>query len=217
MFTGLEVSQRAYELWEKRDNIAYLYGTKGEMGTEEFIRNKFKQYPSYFSKYTSQQLEDIVKYSLGKQLFDCSGFVCYCAGIPDVYSGKLLEEGTNKTKNMKDGKAGWLCYKKGHVGIDRGDGTFLHIYKEMHTIEPVRFAEYNWTEQCRLKGVDYSYEDKQVVEDSVVTHTVKKGETLWKIAEKYYGKGSLYIKIAELNKIRGNVINVGQVLVIPKL
>lgn len=212
MYTGFEVSQRALKMYNEREKYAYLYGAKGEMGTEEFIRNKFKQYPSYFSKYTKEQLEEIVKYSLGKQLFDCSGFVCYCASIPDVYSGKLLEEGTNKTKNMKDGKAGWLCYKKGHVGIDRGDGTFLHIYKEMNTIEPVRFADYNWTDQCRLKGVEYSYEDAQ--QPDTVTHTVKEGESLWGIAKKYLGDGARYVEIKALNNLKSNEIHPGQVLII---
>jgi LysM repeat protein len=32
------------------------------------------------------------------------------------------------------------------------------------------------------------------------THTVKKGDTLWAISKKYYGKGSLYTKIYKANK-----------------
>jgi nucleoid-associated protein YgaU len=35
--------------------------------------------------------------------------------------------------------------------------------------------------------------------DATQWHEVKKGETLWKIAEQYYGDGSLYTKIAEAN------------------
>ncbi len=50
------------------------------------------------------------------------------------------------------------------------------------------------------------------------TYTVKKGDSLWKIAKKYYGNGALYTKIydANTNKIANpNRIYVGQVLVIP--
>ena len=50
------------------------------------------------------------------------------------------------------------------------------------------------------------------------TIEVKKGDTLWKIAEHYYGDGSLYAKIFEANRDilnDPNVIKVGQKLRIP--
>ena len=54
--------------------------------------------------------------------------------------------------------------------------------------------------------------------DATQYHEVKKGDTLWKIAEKYYGDGSLYGKIFEANKTilkDPNVIKIGQKLRIP--
>ena len=50
------------------------------------------------------------------------------------------------------------------------------------------------------------------------TYTVKKGDSLWAIAAKYYGKGSVYTKIASANtdKISNpNLIYPGQVLTLP--
>ena len=50
------------------------------------------------------------------------------------------------------------------------------------------------------------------------TYTVKKGDTLWNIAKKFYGNGSKYTKIYEANKDKitnPNVISVGLILVIP--
>lgn len=50
------------------------------------------------------------------------------------------------------------------------------------------------------------------------TYTVKKGDTLWAIAARYYGKGSEYAKIYEANgdKISNpNLIYPGQVLTLP--
>ncbi len=50
------------------------------------------------------------------------------------------------------------------------------------------------------------------------THTVREGETLWAIAETYYGDGSLYARIEEANKGRmgkGGALYVGAKLVIP--
>ena len=36
--------------------------------------------------------------------------------------------------------------------------------------------------------------------DATQWHEVKPGDTLWKIAEQYYGDGSLYTQIFEANK-----------------
>jgi len=54
--------------------------------------------------------------------------------------------------------------------------------------------------------------------DATQYHEVKKGDTLWKIAEHYYGDGSLYPKIFEANRDTlkdPNLIKVGQKLRIP--
>ena len=53
------------------------------------------------------------------------------------------------------------------------------------------------------------------------THKVVKGDSLWAIAQKHYGKGSLYPKIKEANKSKypslskNNIIYVGMELIIP--
>lgn len=50
------------------------------------------------------------------------------------------------------------------------------------------------------------------------TYTVKKGDTLWGIAKKYYGDGAKYTRIYDANKDKiknPNLIYVGQVFTIP--
>lgn len=52
------------------------------------------------------------------------------------------------------------------------------------------------------------------------TVTVKSGDTLWDIAQRYYGDGSLYTKIYEANKGQisdPRVVKIGQELVLPKI
>ena len=47
------------------------------------------------------------------------------------------------------------------------------------------------------------------------TYTVKKGDSLWAIADKQLGDGSRYNEIKTLNGLKSNVINAGQVLKLP--
>ena len=49
-----------------------------------------------------------------------------------------------------------------------------------------------------------------------IVHIVKKGDTLWDIAEKYLGKGDRYTEIKKLNGLTSNVIYSSQKLKIPK-
>jgi nucleoid-associated protein YgaU len=54
--------------------------------------------------------------------------------------------------------------------------------------------------------------------DATQYHEVVKGDTLWKIAEHYYGDGNLYTNIFEANKDilkDPNMIKIGQKLRIP--
>ena len=46
-------------------------------------------------------------------------------------------------------------------------------------------------------------------------HTVKKGETLWSIANKYLGNGARYPEIVKLNGLKSTVLRIGQKLTIP--
>ena len=64
---------------------------------------------------------------------------------------------------------------------------------------------------------DYKINEKK---DANKNHTVVRGDTLWEIAEAYYGNGADWVKIAQANNVsylaNGNPLIVpGQVLTIP--
>lgn len=53
-------------------------------------------------------------------------------------------------------------------------------------------------------------------ETSYTTYTVKRGDSLWKIASKLLGNGNKYPQIQKANGLTGDLIKVGQKLKIPK-
>jgi LysM repeat protein len=59
--------------------------------------------------------------------------------------------------------------------------------------------------------------NKKATKSPTRTYTVRKGDTLTKISQKYYGTASKWRKIADANKIKNpNKIRIGQKLKIPK-
>ena len=62
---------------------------------------------------------------------------------------------------------------------------------------------------------------EEITNNTQKTHKVVKGDCLWDIAQKYYGKGSLYPKIKEANKskypslAKNNIIYINWELIVP--
>ena len=66
------VIDRAIEAYKSGEYV-YLYGAKNVLLTSEAqIRQYFKQEPVYFSRYSEEEKNQIVRNSLGKIADDCS-------------------------------------------------------------------------------------------------------------------------------------------------
>jgi len=66
-----------------------------------------------------------------------------------------------------------------------------------------------------LYPVNSTPEKLPAKDEAYVVHTVVPGDTLWKIADRYLGKGTRYPEIKELNGLTSNVIYRGMKLKIP--
>ena len=67
------------------------------------------------------------------------------------------------------------------------------------------------------KKIAYAYNKKSSTDSAKYkTYTVKKGDSLWKIAKNYLGSGSRYPEIVKLNQLGKKGIQPGQKLKIPK-
>lgn len=76
-----------------------------------------------------------------------------------------------------------------------GNATGIHLHLGMTEI-----GSNKW-----LNPHDYNYEsesNKKIINSNEITYIVKKGDSLWNIAKKYYNDGKKYIKIAKKNNIK---------------
>lgn len=135
-------------------------------------------------------------------------------------------------KLMKDKRIPRLIYTDTDINIPvliesfnygRKDGTqdiyFTLKFKEYKKIEVPEIIQStsNNTQNNQRPTTDKNTNIQQ-------THVVKKGDTLWGLAQKYYGKGSYYTKIQNANtskysslKHNPSYIRDGWILVIPKV
>ena len=75
----------------------------------------------------------------------------------------------------------------------------------------------NYPEIMQSKGLNgFSKSSSSSSNPSYFTYTVKKGDTLWAIAQRYLGSGYKYKEIKDLNALNSDMIYPGQTLKIPK-
>jgi len=156
--TYYEVIKKALLMFYHKDEYAYFYGAKGQRLDDATMNALISAEPSYFAKYTTQELEQIKNYSRGKIGYDCSGFVSEVVGFNN-YSTGHYHDGAEKTTPLLGTEGNGLYTTFGgkgrHVGIDIGYGFFLHMPKELHSVTLGRICEYEWEHSFHFANIDY--------------------------------------------------------------
>ncbi|MDO4504546.1 MAG: GH25 family lysozyme, partial [Clostridia bacterium] len=70
----------------------------------------------------------------------------------------------------------------------------------------------NYPEIIKSKGLNGSSKTSSSQNKSYLSYTVKKGDSLWKISEKYLGNGNKYKEIKDLNNLSSDTIYPNQTL-----
>ena len=158
MIFWADVIGNALAIFQQRDNYCYFYGAKGQILTDDVMTALIAAEPSYFAQYSKTKLQEIIDWSKGKVGIDCSGFINLCCHQVNWSTG-YWQESLNKT-TPRLGTWGNLLYtthggKGRHVGLDVGEGKFLHSPKEMRSIELGLIKEYDWEGSGQIKGVNY--------------------------------------------------------------
>lgn len=153
-----DIISRATDLYADRSSFAYFYGAKGQVLTRKLMDSLVLAESAYFAKYTKDEMRNIYSYSIGRIGIDCSGLINLLTGRVNWSSG-YWQESVNKTDPIS-GTWGNILYTTfggtgRHIGIDIGQGRFLHAPSEMHSIEMGYIRDYPWEGSGQLAGVSY--------------------------------------------------------------
>ena len=154
-----DVIGNAIQIYEERQNFAYFYGAKGQVLTQALMESLVNCEKNYFAKYSEKEMQAIYEYSRGKIGLDCSGFIQDITHIKN-YSTGFYEDSLNKTDPIS-GTWGNILYtthggKGRHIGLDVGEGRFLHFPTELHTCEQGIIRLYDWEASGQIKGISYT-------------------------------------------------------------
>lgn len=104
-------------------------------------------------------------------------------------------------------------------GLDVSVEIKLKQYRDYNTKTVIiKNSAINKTNTAQKKTAVVKNKRETSNSPSTKTYTVKKGDTLWGIAKKYYGDGAKYTQIYNANKSKikdPNLIYIGQVFTIP--
>lgn len=95
----------------------------------------------------------------------------------------------------------------------------FNYFKQIGKVEQISEEPAATSETVKQAGVEFekTEEGKLVPQNLPLVHKIKAGESLWKIAENYYGSGYNWVDIVQENKLETpDLLAVGQELNIPK-
>ena len=133
-----QVIDKAIELMELslQGKVCYLYGAKGVwLKNEAMVWDYINREKAYFSKYSTEELNQIVKNSVGKFAMDCSALTGLCTGDMQWSIGQI--NNCFKYNSLVAGPTASLLFTTfsgvgRHIGLDvggtgHGQGLCMHI------------------------------------------------------------------------------------------
>lgn len=123
-----EVIRRAIGAF-KSGKYVYFYGAKDIELTMETMKALVAHSPAYFARYSSEEMAQIYRNSLGKRGIDCSGFTGWiCTGDERYSIGQI--ENCSKYNSLAAGPTASILFTTWggtgrHIGLDIGNGYTL--------------------------------------------------------------------------------------------
>ena len=244
IMTAEEFINKAKEV--ERSNTVYMWGTYGKPLTTALITAKANQYPKYNTParvarhkllvgkgYSAWDCVGLIKGILWG--WEPGKDVPYRGNtlVPDTGSDGMIKLCTHQSTDFRTIVPGSVVWKTGHIGIYIGNGLIIEATSAWTDNVLISYlgnlgkvtgypGRDTWTRHGRLPWIDYSGESayepipEVPVGKDYILHKVKKGDTPWGLAVKYYGNGAKYVDILSYNNMKPTAsLYVWQTLKIP--
>lgn len=146
------------EFVESKLGTPYVYGSHGEVLTEEQLRSWAAAYPNV---YTGSYIAKARQY-VGQRCCDCAGLIDWYLG-KDQNAQYYRDTATEQIgiAEVTDEHIGWAVWKPGHIGIYIGDGKVVEARGiDYGTVKTELYAR-PWQECCKLKDIQYDGSERE--------------------------------------------------------
>ena len=153
------VNQAALLVYANRDKYAYLYGANGEIGSDALVDRLWKQYPEHFEKTvtgTGRTIKNLKDHVRGKICYDCSSFICSITDAPADLNSWMLHDHMIVIRSPREGTAGSILWKPGHVAVGVGYGIVVDFANEFIDCRMYPLTNGRFTISGELDFVDYT-------------------------------------------------------------
>lgn len=125
----------------------YLYGAKGDLirGRED-VERYFRAEPSYYARYSAAEKEQIIRNSIGRTAYDCSGFVGWACTGDHRYSAGQIEN----AHDVKTTAAGFTQNPGGSILFTTYGGRGRHIGLDI---------DHGWCADMAYESTDQNVKD----------------------------------------------------------
>ena len=146
-------------------NTVYMWGTFGNKVSESLIRQKSKQYPTFYTRTKQDELHK----KIGYWAFDCVGLVKgilwgwdkvkYSSNnVPDINADTMFSRCIKKSKDFSNIEVGEAVWMKGHIGIYIGNQQVVECTpKWKNCVQITKLNQRKWLEHGRLPYISYQY------------------------------------------------------------
>ncbi len=150
--------------WENQ--WGYVWGTFGDVLTEDLLQYKLDQYGEAVEEY-----EQIIREKwMGRRVVDCAGLIkaygwyepsedaiMYCSSdMPDIGTDGFYEDAPDKGPiDTLPETPGLLVYAPGHIGVYIGDGWAIEAISHAGGVVKTRVADRTWTHWLQCPYIQY--------------------------------------------------------------
>lgn len=205
-----------------KTKTAYMWGGLMQPITANLIKIKANQYPKHYTPSRKRYLSSLIGLGYG---CDCVGLIksYWFGGINSPYYDNKKDVNTTGLYNLAPAKGkinampeipGLIVYMSGHVGVYIGNGKVIECTQGRYGdgVVETNLRGRGWTHWLKCPYIDYPQMNQHCV-DKYFIYTVKAGDTLWRLAKRFYGSGLKYPQIAKYNGIKStSTLRVGQKL-----